>query len=93
MTDFRCEDPARTGDYDYFDGFIEKLTGRDADDLDFYTKPPELPPMEQWEIDEALIAVKARQEETKYFMKKQIDQFPKSSEQRDRMYKLYGIEL
>lgn len=95
MTDFRDEDPARTGDLDYFDGFMEKLAGRDADDRDFFEKPSkseELPPMEQWEIDEAKAEIEARKKETAYFMKCQIDKFCKSSAQRDMMYKKHGIK-
>ena len=37
---YRDEDKNRTGDYDYFAGFMGQLTGRDPDDLEFYQKPP-----------------------------------------------------
>lgn len=40
---YRDEDPNRTGDLDYFAGFLNKLT-QDADDLEFYEKPPILSP-------------------------------------------------
>ena len=41
---YRDEDKNRTGDYDYFAGFIGQLTGKDPDDLEFYQKPPILSP-------------------------------------------------
>ena len=41
---YRDEDPNRTGDLDYFAGFLNKLTHQDADDLEFYEKPPVLSP-------------------------------------------------
>lgn len=37
---YRDEDKNRTGDYDYFSGFISKLTRKDPDDLEYYEKPP-----------------------------------------------------
>jgi len=37
---YRDEDKNRTGDYDYFAGFIGQLTNQDSDDLEFYQKPP-----------------------------------------------------
>ena len=41
---YRDEDKNRTGDLDYFAGFLNKLTHQDADDLEFYEKPPVLSP-------------------------------------------------
>tara|TARA_R110000744_G_scaffold113396_1_gene212458 strand:+ start:156 stop:383 length:228 start_codon:yes stop_codon:yes gene_type:complete len=41
---YRDEDKNRTGDLDYFAGFIGQLTGKDPDDLEFYQKPPILSP-------------------------------------------------
>ena len=90
---YRDEDPNRTGDYDYFDKFIGDLTGRSADDLDFYVKSGELPPMEQWEIDAAKKEADDRKKQLDYFMKRQINQFVKSSAQREKLYKEHGIEL
>jgi hypothetical protein len=90
---YRDEDPNRTGDYDYFDKFIGDLTGRGSDDLDFYVKSDELPPMEQWEIDAAKKEADDRKKQLDYFMKRQINQFVKSSAQREKLYKEHGIEL
>jgi|TARA_R110000744_G_scaffold286145_1_gene397462 hypothetical protein len=88
---YRDEDPNRTGDYDYFHKFMGNLTGRNADDLDFYVKPNELPPMEQWEIDAAKKEAADHKKQLDYFMKRQINQFVKSSAQRDKLYKEHGI--
>jgi hypothetical protein len=96
---YRDEDPNRTGDYDY-DQFARTITGREEPDPDpeFRDTSANLPPMEKWEIDEALKEIEARelierQKELDYFMKRQIDQFCKSSEQRDSLYKKYNLTL
>jgi len=89
---YRDEDPNRTGDHDYFDKFIGDLTGRSSDDLDFYVKSDELPPVEQWEIDAAVKEADDRKKALDYFMKRQINQFVKSSAQREKLYKEHGIE-
>ena len=36
---YRDEDKNRTGDLDYFAGFLNKLTHQDPDDLEFYDPP------------------------------------------------------
>ena len=92
---YRDEDPNRTGDLDYsnyFSNFIRDLTSYCEDDLGFYVKSDELPPMEQWEIDAAKKEAEDRKKQLDYFMKRQIDQFVKSSAQRDKLYKEHGIE-
>lgn len=85
---YRDEDPARTGNPDRaFNSFMSDLTGRDADDLDLYEKRPIMPDtpmtreMAQCKID------------TDNFLRNQINRFSKSSEQRDSMLKLHGLEV
>jgi hypothetical protein len=85
---YRDEDPARTGSPDQaFNSFMSDLTGRDADDLDFYEKRPIMPDtpltreMAQCKID------------TDNFLRNQINRFSKSIEQRDAMLKLHGLEV
>jgi len=85
---YRDEDPARTGNPDRaFSSFMSDLTGRDADDIDFYEKrpvmpdTPVMPEMAQIKID------------TDNFLRNQINRFSKSSEQRDSMLKLHGLEV
>jgi hypothetical protein len=96
---YRDEDPNRTGDYDQdYNHFARTITGRDDPDPDFRDTSANLPPMEQWEIDEALKEIEARelierQKQLDYFMKRQIDQFCKSSEQRNNLYKKYNLSL
>jgi len=90
---YRDEDPNRTGDpdqYDYFHKFIGDITGRDPDP-DFFVKSDDLPGMTQAEIDEAQREVAERQKQLDYFMKRQINQYAKSSKQRDMMYQKYNL--
>ena len=47
--------------------------------------------MTQAEIDEAQREVAERQKQVDYFMKRQIDQYAKSSKQRDMMYQKYNL--
>ena len=93
---YRDEDPNRTGSPDdYFGKFISDLTGRDSDP-DFFSKPTDsdnLPPMEQWEIDEAKREMDKQKKQVDYFMRRQINQFARSSEQRDAMLKQHGLEV
>jgi len=90
---YRDEDPNRTGDpdqYDYFHKFIGDITGRDPDP-DFFVNSEDLPPMEQWEIDEAKREAEERQKQIDYFLKRQINQFARSSAQRDELYKQHNL--
>ena len=85
---YRDEDPARTGSPDQaFNSFMSDLTGGRSDDVEDYEKRPIMPDTPDMpELDEM-------KKEFDYFMRKQINQFSKSIEQRDAMLKLHGLEV
>ena len=90
---YRDEDPNRTGSPDdIFNKFIGDITGRDADDLDFYEQRPIDPEPSQYEKEQEALHKAEHDKQVNYFMKAQIDRYARSSEQRDMMYKQHGIK-
>jgi hypothetical protein len=90
---YRDEDPNRTGSPDdCFNKFIGDITGRDADDLDFYEQRPIDPEPSQYEKEQEALRKAEHDKQVNYFMKAQIDRYARSSEQRDMMYKQHGIK-
>ena len=91
----QLEDPNRTGspEDDIFNKFIGDLTGRDADDLDFYEHPPVDPEPSQYEKEQEAIHQAQMKKDLDYFMRAQINQYARSSEQRDAMLKQHGLEV
>ena len=90
---YRDEDPARTGSPDdCFNSFMSDLTGRNADDIDFYEKRPIDPEPSQYEKEQEALRKAEHDKQVNYFMKAQIDRYSRSSEQRDMMYKQHGIK-
>ena len=88
------EDPNRTGSPDdCFNKFIGDLTGRDGDDLDFYEKRPIMPEPSQYEKEQEAIRMAEHKKQVDYFLRAQINQFSRSSEQRDAMLKQHGLEV
>jgi hypothetical protein len=89
---YRDEDPARTSSPDEcFNSFMSDLTGRSADDIDFYEKRPIDPEPSQYEKEQEALRKAEHDKQVNYFMKAQIDRYARSSEQRDMMYKQHGI--
>jgi hypothetical protein len=83
---YRDEDPNRTGSPDdCFNKFIGDITGRDADDLDFYEQRPIDPEPSQYEKEQEALRKAEHDKQVNYFMKAQIDRYARSSEQRDMM--------
>jgi|GEM_PF-6741708 hypothetical protein len=90
---YRDEDPARTSSPDEcFNSFMSDLTGRSADDIDFYEKRPIDPEPSQYEKEQEALRKAEHDKQVNYFMKAQIDRYARSSEQRDMMYKQHGIK-
>jgi hypothetical protein len=89
------EDPNRTGspDDDCFKRFIGDITGRDGDDLDFYEQRPIDPEPSQYEKEQEAILAAEHKKDVDYFMRRQINQFARSSEQRDALLKQHGLEV
>jgi hypothetical protein len=88
------EDPNRTGSPDdCFNKFIGHLTGRDPDDLDFYEQRPIDPEPSQYEKEQEAIRMAEEKKDVDYFMRRQINQFARSSEQRDALLKQHGLEV
>jgi len=91
---YRDEDPNRTGSPDdCFNSFMSDITGRDADDIDFYEKRPIDPEPSQYEVEQEAIRMAEHKKDVDYFMRRQINQFARSSEQRDAMLKQHGLEV
>ena len=91
---YRDEDPNRTGSPDdCFNSFISDITGRDGDDLDFYEKRPIMPEPSQYEKEQEAIRMAEHKKQVDYFLRAQINQFARSSEQRDAMLKQHGLEV
>ena len=91
---YRDEDPNRTGSPDdCFNKFIGDITGRDADDLDFYEQRPIDPEPSQYEKEQEKIRMAEEKKQVDYFMRRQINQFARSSEQRDFLLKQHGLEV
>ena len=90
---YRDEDPARTSSPDEcFNSFMSDLTGRSADDIDFYEKRPIDPEPSQYEKEQEALRKAEHDKQVNYFMKAQIDRYARSSAQRDMMYKQHGIK-
>lgn len=89
------EDPNRTDppDDDCFKRFMGDITGRDPDNLDFYEKRPIDPEPSQYEVEQEAIRKAEHQKDVDYFMRRQINQFARSSEQRDALLKQHGLEV
>ena len=88
------EDPNRTGSPDdCFNKFIGDITGRDGDDLDFYEQRPIDPDPSQYEVEQEKIRMAEEKKQVDYFMRRQINQFARSSEQRDFLLKQHGLEV
>ena len=88
------EDPNRTGSPDdIFDQFIGDLTGRDAEYIDFYGQRPIMPEPSQYEKEQEAIRMAEHKKDVDYFMRRQINQFSRSSEQRDFLLKQHGLEV
>lgn len=86
------EDPNRTGSPDdCFNKFIGDITGRDGDDLDFYQQRPIMPEPSQYEKEQEAIYMAEQKKQVDYFMRAQINQFSRSSEQRDALLKQHGL--
>jgi hypothetical protein len=91
---YRDEDPNRTGSPDdCFNKFIGDITGHDGDNLDFYEQRPIMPEPSQYEKEQEVIRMAKHKKDVDYFMIAQINQFARSSEQRDAMLKQHGLEL
>jgi len=91
---YRDEDPNRTGSPDdCFNSFMSDITGGRSDDLDFYEKRPIMPEPSQYEKEQEAIRMSEHKKQVDYFLRAQINQFARSSEQRDAMLKQHGLEV
>jgi hypothetical protein len=90
---YRDEDPNRTASPDeFFNNFMDHITGTLRNDED-YKKPPIDPEPSQYEKEQEDIRMAEHKKDLDYFMRAQINQFAKSSEQRDAMLKQHGLEV
>ena len=88
------EDPNRTGSPDdCFNSFISDITGGRSDNLDDYEKRPIMPEPSQYEKEQEAIRMAEHKKDVDYFMRRQINQFSRSSEQRDALLKQHGLEV
>ena len=91
---YRDEDPNRTGSPDdCFNSFMSDITGGRSDDLDFYEKRPIMPEPSQYEKEQEAIRMAEHKKQVDYFLRAQINQFSRSSEQRDALLKQHGLEV
>ena len=91
---YRDEDPARTNSPDdCFNSFMSNITGGRSDDIDFYEKRPIDPEPSQYEVEQEAIRMAEHKKDLDYFMRRQINQYARSSEQRDALLKQHGLEV
>ena len=91
---YRDEDPNRTGSPDdCFNSFMSDITGGRSDDIRDYEKRPLLPIPTQEDLDYQKAEAAAHKKQVDYFVRRQINQFARSSEQRDAMLKQHGLEV
>jgi len=91
---YRDEDPNRTGSPDdCFNSFMSNITGGRSDDIRDYEKRPIMPESSQYEKEQEAICMAEHKKDVDYFMRRQINQFARSSEQRDAMLKQHGLEV
>jgi hypothetical protein len=85
---YRDEDPNRTGSPDdCFNNFMSDITGGRSDDVEDYEKRPIMP-------DAPIMPEMAQiKSDTDNFLRKHINQFARSSEQRDALLKQHGLEV
>ncbi len=90
---YRDEDPNRTGSPDdCFNSFMSDITGGRSD-AESYEKPPIMPEPSQYEKEQEAIRMAEHKKQVDYFLRAQINQFSRSSEQRDAMLKQHGLEV
>lgn len=88
------EDPNRTGSpEDFFNKFMGDITGGRSDNVQDYKKRPIMPEPSQYEKEQEALSKAEHQKDSDNFMRRQINQFARSSEQRDAMLKQHGLEV
>ena len=91
---YRDEDPNRTGSPDdIFNSFMSDITGGRSDNIEDYEKRPIMPEPSQYALEQEAIRKAEHQKDLDYFMRRQINQFARSSEQRDALLKQHGLEV
>jgi hypothetical protein len=91
---YRDEDPNRTGSPDdCFNSFMSDITGGRSDNIEDYEKRPIMPEPSQYALEQEAIRKAEHQKDLDYFMRRQINQFARSSEQRDALLKQHGLEV
>jgi hypothetical protein len=91
---YRDEDTNRTGSPDdCFNSFMSDITGGRSDNIEDYEKRPIMPEPSQYALEQEAIRKAEHQKDLDYFMRRQINQFARSSEQRDALLKQHGLEV
>ena len=91
---YRDEDPNRTASPDeFFNSFMSHISGGRSDNVEDYEKRPIDPEPSQYEKEQEAIRMAEQKKDLDYFMRAQINQFARSSEQRDAMLKQHGLEV
>ena len=73
---------------------MSDITGGRSDDIrDYYEKRPIMPEPSQYEKEQEAIRMAEHKKQVDYFLRAQINQFSRSSEQRDAMLKQHGLEV